>query len=406
MTHPDHTRASAPTARRGARLATAVAALSVLIAAALPGGTAQAADRKQPTPPASYTPVTSVMFNNPLGSVAEQRVLVNHIIATINSAPRNSLIRMAVFSFADPAVADALVKAYQRGVRVRLIFSDNRVYPPMKRLQQVMGANPNARSYAFWCDQSCRGSKGQMHAKYFSFNKAGTARYVTMVGSVNVTRYNAEKQWNDLYTVSDDKDYYKAYNRWFAQLKKDTPQAQPFSSRVAGLNQVEMTPLDLSTTPDPILDALSRVRCLVPQVEIDPTWTDPTTMVPTRILLSAHAWNGERGKAIAFKVGELARSGCQVKVLYGVGTGPAVTSILAGSGAEVSPGNHKGIRTHQKMMVIAGGYDGLASTYRAWTGSHNWSDRALARDDLIVQISNPQIAEQYAYQFDLMWSRA
>ena len=406
MTDPAQICPPTPSVRRR-RLATAVAGLAVLVAAALPGGTARAVEGKSaPTPPASYTPVTSVMFNNPLGTAAEQRVLVDHIIATIDSAPKNSLIRMAVFSFADPAVADALAAAYQRGVRVRLIFSDNVIFEPMKRLQRLMGSNPYARSYAFWCDQSCRGAKGQMHAKYFSFNRAGTARHVTMVGSVNVTRYNAEKQWNDLYTVSDDQDYYKAYNRWFAQLKKDTPQTQPFTSRIAGLNQVEMTPLDLSITPDPILDALSRVRCLVPQVEIDPTWTDPTTMVATRVLLSAHAWNGERGKSIAFKVAELARSGCQVKVLYGVGTGPAVTSILTTSGAEVSPGNHKGIRTHQKMMVIAGGYDGIASTYRAWTGSHNWSDRALARDDLIVQINNPQIAEQYAYQFDLMWSRA
>jgi phosphatidylserine/phosphatidylglycerophosphate/cardiolipin synthase-like enzyme len=396
--------------RRVASLLAATLALGSVATLATLTGPAQAAERGSQAGATharkAYSPTTGVMFNDPLGSTADKRRLVDHVINTINSTPPKSLIRMAVFSFADPAVANALINAYHRGVRVKLIFSDNTVYGPMRHLQQVLGGNRSAKSFAYWCTQSCRGPKGQMHAKYFAFRRAGSSEFVTMVGSVNLTRYNAEKQWNDLYTVSDDKSYYAAYNRWWKQLKVDQPIAQPFSSRVVGLNNVEMTPLDPTLTPDPVLDALSRVQCLVPKTSIDPTWPDPSTMVPTRILVSAHAWNGDRGRNVAFKIAELQRSGCQVQVLYGVGTGSAVTSILAAAGVALSGGTHKGIRTHQKVMVIAGGYDGIPSTYRAWTGSHNWSDRALQRDDLIVRIDNPQLAEQYVYLFDQMWALA
>ncbi len=354
-----------------------------------------------------FTPASGVMFNNPLGASTEQRTLVDFLIQNINASPKGSLIKMAVFSFADPSVSNALISAYQRGVRVKLVVSGDRNFPAVRRARRVLGTNPNAASFAIACVGSCRGPKGgQMHAKYFAFSDVGTAQFVTIAGSVNITQYNAQRQWNDLYTVANDKTYYKSYNRWFNQLKKDQEVIPSFRRRVAGLNQVEMTPINLAFTPDPVLDAMSRIRCLVPMVEIDPTYPDPTAVVQTRLLLSAHAWNGERGKAIAFRVAELARSGCAVQVLYGVGTGSAVTSILTGAGVAVNAGTHQGIRTHQKVMIVQGGFDGLPRTSRAWTGSHNWSDRALNRDDLIVQINDPAYADQYAYLFDQMWAQA
>lgn len=354
-----------------------------------------------------FTPTSGVMFNNPLGAGTDQRTLVDFLIANINASPKGSLIKMAVFSFADPSVADALVAAYQRGVRVKLVVSGDRNFPAVRRAQKVLGTDANKKSFAIACVGSCRGPKGgQMHAKYFSFSDVGTAQFVTVVGSVNITEYNAQRQWNDLYTVANDKTYYMAYNRWFNQLKKDLEVVPSFRRRVAGLNQIEMTPMNLAFTADPVLDAMSRIRCLVPMVEIDPTYPDPTAVVQTRVLLSAHAWNGERGKSIAFRVAELARSGCAVQVLYGVGTGSAVTSILAGGGVVLNAGTHQGIRTHQKVMIVQGGFDGLPRTSRAWTGSHNWSDRALNRDDLIVQIGDPAYADQYVYLFDQMWAQA
>jgi phosphatidylserine/phosphatidylglycerophosphate/cardiolipin synthase-like enzyme len=66
-------------------------------------------------------------------------------------------------------------------------------------------------------------------------------------------------------------------------------------------------------------------------------------------------------------------------------------------------GQHPGIRTHQKVMIVSGGYDGEPSTVRAWTGSQNWSTRATHRDDLIVRVDDQAEAAAYEKRFLWMW---
>jgi phosphatidylserine/phosphatidylglycerophosphate/cardiolipin synthase-like enzyme len=351
-----------------------------------------------------YTPVTGVMFNDPTGDDLAKNRLITHIIRTINSTPSGSSIKMAVYSFAHPAVADALMAAHARGVRLKLVFSGGRVFDAMRRLQRAVGSDASAKSFAIFCNRSCRGTSGEMHAKYFAFREAGQAQWVTMVGSVNLTRYNAERQWNDIYTVVNDAAYFRAYTRWFAQLKRDTPLTTTYVSRTLPLVDVSFTPMDPTLTPDPILGALNQIRCQVPMGEIDPASPTPDVLVATQLMIAAHAWNGPRGKLLAHKVAELSGVfGCQVRVIVGVGTGAAVRSILAGGGVSVTAGVHPGIRTHQKMMVVSGGFGTDPQMIRAWTGSSNWSSRALPRDDVIVQIKDEAVAADYVDNFEFMW---
>ena len=190
-----------------------------------PGATSASAKGRTPAARTlgNYSPQTGATFNDPTGGVWAKGRIINHIVKTINSTPPRSVIRMAVFSFAHPDVADALVAAYHRGVRIRLVFADENIYDPMRRLQRLLGSSPTGRSFAVICSDSCRGISGQMHAKYFSFRRAGTSEFITMVGSVNLTRYNAERQWNDIYTSVGDRAFYNAFGRWFGQLKNDSP---------------------------------------------------------------------------------------------------------------------------------------------------------------------------------------
>lgn len=364
------------------------------------GTTAAGADAT----PDAYAPQTGALFNDPTGGFKEQRRLFIHIRRSISSVPPGGAIRIAVMSFSDKRIADALVAAYQRGVRVKLIFAGADVYPPMARLRNVIGTDPSARSFVVICEHSCRGTTGEMHAKYFSFtHTTGGSRFVTMVGSNNLTEHNATEQWSDLYTVEGDKKYHRGYIRWFAELKHDRPVEQPYLRRSIGENHISITPVDLSAHEDPIRTAFSRVRCEVTRGELDPDAEDPDEIVPTRVWIGAHAWNEERGKAIARDVAALVHQGCIVKVFYGVGTGPAVRAILTQAGAELSNGTRKGIYTHQKMMVIKGAYRDQLDTVRVWTGSHNWSDRAPGRDDLIIHTKNQAVGEAYVRGFKYMW---
>lgn len=378
---------------------------AVLPAALLVTPASQAAAPAVPARVGHYVPPEGPGFNNPIGTPAQQRRLLERVIRTTQSAPAGSTIRMAVFSFGDGPTADALIAAYHRGVDVKLVFAGENVYPAMARLRDAIGTDVSRPSFVAICQDSCRGERGQMHAKYFSFTRAGSARWITMVGSVNLTEHNAQDQWNDLYTRVGDRAYFRAYGHWFGQLKRDEPVAHPYVHKQTEAVDVQMAPVDLAEEDDPILDALDRVRCRVPQSEVDPDGTDPDQQVRTGVYISTHAWNEERGKAVAWKVAALEGDGCDVRVFYGTGMGAAVRSILEHHGVAMRSGHHEGIRTHQKVMVVSGGYDGDPSTVRAWTGSQNWSSRALHRDDLIVRVDDRDEAHVYEKRFLWMWKR-
>jgi hypothetical protein len=380
----------------------ALLAVAPVATAPVAGGAGAAPSAVGDTPD-HYTPTTGALFNNPLGSEAQQRTLFTHIIRTINSVPSKGTIRIAVFSFADKRAADALLSAYARGVHVKLIFSGSNIYPPMTRLRNVIGADPTNDSFVVFCNKSCRGTEGQMHAKFFAFSSAGDARNITMVGSNNMTNHNAQDQWSDLYTVANGARYYWAFRPWFRQLKFDQPVEDPYITRDVGTNDVDITPIDLARESDPIMQALEKVTCETRSGDIDPASETPDTMVSTRILVAAHAWNGERGKTVAKEVAALSNAGCTVRVFYGIGVGPAVRNILTSAGAVMTNGTHRGVFTHEKMMIVNGNFDGDPSTVRVWTGSHNWSSRAVGRDDLIVQVNNEVVGQQYVLNFWKMW---
>ena len=354
----------------------------------------------------SYVPPAGPNFNNPLGTPAQQRKLLQQVIRTTNSAPAGSTIRMAVYSFGDGQVADALLAAHARGVAVKMVFAGENVYPAMKRLRAGLGTNTDASSFVMICENSCRGERGQMHAKYFSFSRAGAARWITMVGSVNLTEHNAQDQWNDLYTRVDDRPYFRAYGRWFGQLKRDEPVAKQYLHKATAANDIRITPVNLTTEGDPVLETFDRVRCQVTQGEIDPDSPNPDDIVTTNVYLNTHAWNEDRGTRIAWRVVALRSVGCAVQVFYGTGMGAAVKSILKNNGVPVRKGHNRGIRTHQKVMMVDGAFGDDLDTVRAWTGSQNWSDRAANRDDLIVQLNDESEAQAYVDRFLWMWDHA
>ena len=389
-----------------------VAILAALVAGLLTvgllagGPVAASAGRHHASPPPdAYAPAAGAIFNNPLGSPAAQRRLFTHITRTINSVPAGGTIRIAVFSFADKAMSQALIAAYQRGVKVKLAFAGNRIFPPMANLRRIMGADPTKDSFVVYCQGSCRGLKGQMHAKFFQFNKAGGVKKITMVGSNNITRFNAEDQWSDLYTVTEDKAYFNTFRSWFRSLKNDVPIEDAYLHTDLGTHIVDITPMRLKLHSDPILLALDKVVCQTRMGDIDPESPTPDEYVATQIMIASHAWNGERGKTLARKVAELQRGGCVVTFFYGEGLGGAVKAIVEGAGVALSRGTHKGILTHEKMMIIQGNFDNDLSTTRVWTGSQNWSDLALGRDDIIVQINDEVVGQQYVDQFWKMWAK-
>jgi len=357
----------------------------------------------------SWTPSTGAVFNRPVGTRAEQRAIFAHVNRAIDATPRGATIRFAVFSFADKPTASRLIDAHKRGVKVQLIFNGHKAYKQEKRLRKVLGTNRNKRSFAYFCDRSCRGGKGQMHQKTFLFSKVGSAEHVVMVGSNNMTRNNVINQWSDIYTVVDDPALYWTYDGMFEQLRADRPLARPFiNSSVNEYGPAFFPHPGSSQFDDPVHDALSSIECLG-AAEGFGTETgsdvdgDGTLDRVTKVRIAQHAWNGMRGRYLVHKVADLHRSGCDVKVMLGVGAGRVIKTVLSNQGVPTNFGSTNK-KTHQKLMFVSGAVGGDPASTRVWTGSHNWSDKALKRDDVLMRIDSAEAVAQYDANFEDMWT--
>jgi hypothetical protein len=350
--------------------------------------------------PGRYSPKPSVLHNNPAGTREQQYRLFRHINRSIRSAPRGSHIRFAVFSFADMRTADNLIAAHRRGVHVKLVFNGHAMYKAERKLRRVLGTNRKRRSYTVFCRGTCRAGPGEMHAKVFQFSRAGRSRYVTMVGSNNMTSHNAERQWSDLVTmVGWDHVYHQTW-RWFQQLTKDRARA----SRIVGhtrRNLLLLLPQKVVRHGDPVLRALAPVYCKVP----DPA-RGPGGWRPTKVRISMHAWYGPRGRRIANRVAQMRRSGCVVKVFHGEAFGTEIRRTLRQSRVRIATTRRPGTKTHQKLLVVQGRYGSNLSASFAWTGSHNWTRHALGIDDAILRVSKPAFVRRYANVFDWMFAHA
>jgi len=379
------------------RLGVLAAALAVTMAGLVSAVPAQAAPAPAPAAapaPDNYTPRPGALFNKPIGTRAEQYRLFTHINRAINSARAGSVIRIAVFSFSDGRTADNLIKAHRRGVHVKLVFDNHTIYDAERKLQRALGRNPSRGSFAVFCDKSCRSTSGEMHAKVYMFRRSGSAQWITMVGSNNMTSTNAEKQWSDLVTVRGNRDVYNTFRHWFAQLKWDKPVADPRMAVASGTSLALITPQDSKVYGDPAMKALAPVVC------------DPGTGKHTRILISAHAWYGPRGNNIANRIVTLAGQGCIVKVFYGEAFGSTIHQKLQDAGVALATSRHKGVKTHQKLLIVRGGYGGNDDAAFAWTGSHNWSPWAMKVDDVILRTANRDTVWKYTKHFSWMFRYA
>ena len=403
----DVPRTSHPSPLTSAALRSLVVALVAALLLALflvvsPGRHAPGHRADAPVPAAAtvsgYTPVTGAMFNRPIGSATDQRRIFTHVDKTISSAPAGSTIRIAVFSFADTPTANALLGAHARGVKVQLVFDDHTKYAQETRLQKVLGRNPNAGSFAVFCHLSCRGtSGGNMHDKIFLFSKAGAASNITMVGSNNMTTYNATRQWSDIYTIANDPATYYTYAGFFDQMKYDKPTGGFYRADINGYRTDFYPYPGTNQSTDPLTRALASISCTGAAAG---TGVNGNTLVR----ISQHAWNGSRGLYLADKVVALRKAGCVVQVIYGVGTGSAVKSVLTRGGVALSTIRHPKARTHQKTLLVSGVYDGDPAAQVVFTGSHNWSNGALKRDDVVLRVENAAAYAQYAANFADIWN--
>lgn len=340
-----------------------------------------------------------VHFNDPTGPPAQQFALVRRIDDAIGSARPGATVRLAAYSLAMPSTARALVEAHRAGADVQVVVDGHaRDWGAVRTLARELGTSTAQDSFVTACRRSCRGHRGVQHIKFVTVSDSTRGRGLVLVGSLNLTRYSSKRQWNDLYSVTDP-GVHDQLATVFGQLVDDRPRGGLSLPRTdAGFAT------DLSPDPraagrrDPLVQRLRAVRCRGAAVTAGRGGR-------TVVRIAMHAWNGDRGIDLARHVVRLGRQGCDVRVLYGKGTGRVVKRMLLESRhvRARDSGMRTGRRVHHKMMLVSGAHGRRTDANYVWTGSHNWSDASLRNDELMLRVGGRDLVDAYLANFRRIW---
>lgn len=389
-----------------------VALASVLLVTSL-GFTSSAANQSAKKP---WQPRPGVGFNEPTGAYAARSNLSQKVIDAIRHTRKGEKIRLAIYSFDLRPVADALIKARHRGVRVQIVLNDNWTSAQTARLRRVLGHNPNKKNFVAICHGSCRGGPGNLHMKVYAFTKTGSAENVIMTGSANLTERAQGLQWNDLFTINGNEGLFKTFVHVFNELKFDKPakprwvtyssnnyDAQFYRTHPGARQQPSNTTSSRLPTEDedPVMQRLRDIRCDA----VKGAGIKGHTVI--RIMM--YGWSGDRGKYLARRVAYMKRQGCDVKAILSV-AGGGVVKILHQSGVPMRSAdweyNDEGIvnwYSHLKTISVNGTYLGKP-VHAVWTGSENWSIMSFRNDELILQINKLGVYRSYRNKFNTMWN--
>lgn len=355
-----------------------------------------------------YSPGNGVVFNDPTGTKAEQQAIVRHIGRSIDATPAGATIQIAQYSFDIDSSADKLLKAHRRGVHVQMIVDQhqNVVTPETQRMIRALGENRRKKSFLVRCGASCMSNRtSAMHAKFFLFSAVGSSRYVSMVGSANLTSTNAKTSWNDTQTIVGDQVLFASLRRYFTDMAPDRTQLNYFRSTTSGDHTVYFYPQKPSKKPVVLLGVLKKVSCTgAPRGYGDAEGR-------TIVRLGMYSWTKDR-QDIARQLWRLHDSGCVVQVIYNSGRTSSYISYdllrhsrkhgqlrLHDAWVDRNVNNKPERYMHLKALMINGVVAGRP-TKVVYGGSQNLTPNATSdNNDLVIATADADVYAAYAKNF-------
>lgn len=388
---------------------------TALVAVSLSGVPASASGT-----PDHFVPREGPAFNNPYGSQDAVRRLISQVNRTIDSVPHGGRIRISAWNVRSAAITNSLIRAHRRNVSVQVVMDRANWNPnnPNVDAARLAGAlkqgnedRPRSKkSFLRRCVSSCRGTNGIPHSKFFLFNKVRvkkhreikTVRWVTMYGSYNATELGATIQWNDLYTLKGDEPRYRNFLGVFNEMVEDEPVKGAYTGYDDGAVGTSFYPYNgaQATTPDPIMDVLNTIAC---------TGAATKTGV-TRIRIAQTAMYGDRGLALARKLSQLRRQGCNIRLVYAM-FGGEVLRIMRHAKVPLThlayDADEDGLYdryVHMKSMAVSGNIAGNPAAKITWNGSANWTSVALASDEVVGVVRKKWVTNRYMQWIDYMFT--
>jgi hypothetical protein len=346
--------------------------------------------------------VTGAVFNNPKGTTAEQNAVKDHIIRAVDNTQSGRLIRASLYALKDQDYADALIRAHQRGVDVRVVLDQQYAdSAAVQSLKSELGTSMSASSWVHVCGAAgaCIATGGTNpinHNKFFTFSRigdAGVAEDVVIQTSANQTSLNVDKYWNNAYTVVGNTDLYTAYVNYFNDLAAEKRSSNYYTTAKVGTEKYYFFP---QSTGDVVVDVLDNVSCTG-------NTTVGTSTHKSIVRVAAFALHRD---AVARALASLADQGCSVQVVYADSNDEAILKGHANLSLK-QLNTADGYLVHSKYLTIEGNYAGHPDTKWTFTGSHNLDVSSLREnDEALLRLEGAAPHDAYAQNFTLLRSYA
>jgi hypothetical protein len=262
------------------------------------------------------------------------------------------------------------------------------------------------RSFAHRCTNGCLGTS-VLHSKIYLFSRAGSARDTVITGSSNMTKNAIGIQWNDLFTVNDNRKMYRQYRHVFRRMVPDHWAPGPFVYR-AGIYTSTFYPFRRSTRrTDSTLKALRSISCTGAR-------RGSGIKGHTVLYIAMHAWFSKRGRYLAHRVRRMYNHGCYVRILYSFMGHSVYHELRAGTGKRMvvrrvlfagPSGLQASKYSHMKMFAASGHVGRHRKAWVVWTGSNNWVSKSLHADEVTLEIPSRWVFRRYVRHWKFMRHR-
>ncbi|HZE40292.1 MAG TPA: phospholipase D-like domain-containing protein [Stackebrandtia sp.] len=379
------------------------------------------------------------VFNDPLGTAAEQNAIFIQFARLIDRVPAGERISLSFFGFDTTSGQDSpdapdltahLIAAHQRGVDVQAILDQGQAgNTQYARLSKELGADDAKPSFLVNCgdhdaDDDPRGcigtrvktySSGPLyaynHSKFATLsavklNDGSTAKNVVFTGSSNIGTWDADKAFNNMMTMSDA-DAYNAFGKYFTDLRDyrktagnnnyytDTGSASKYRLFFFPRHERSGQPWE-DPGSDTVYNTLLSVDPKCKYQETDGSWHQ------TDVRVAMLTFNRP---AIAQKLAQLSKDGCWVDIVYSSASDAVLNALNVSGGPQLTKcaydtnGGTGDGRVHSKYLLVDGAFDDDI-TPRVYTGSHNYAWSSLRQaDETLMRMMGRDIHTAYLNNF-------
>lgn len=376
---------------------------------------------------------SGVTFNNPYGSKSQRMAILNKVYSAIDAAKKGNVIRIVTYSIRDSSAVKKLIAAHKRKAIVQVIVSDqllkkadekddNDPAKPLLDLIDALKTNvvyDNSKSFVKVCKNSCASeySESSVHSKIYMFSTAGSAKWVSMISSSNLSIGHAYA-WNNLYTAVGNKTLYDNLLDNFYKMAKEPKDADLYRN-VAVSSSIRLYTFPRNTDgldDDMNYTMLEKVRCTGAA-------SGYGVKGKTALDFAMFKWTSNRS-AVAEKLRSLADSGCRVRVITDkANMDTQILRILTdkkngkNSTITVKDGYKKSGKTeyyiHHKYITINGYYvdpDFKDSDNRkskiVFTGSPNLTSTGLRHNnEALLRLRSSSVHKSFTANFETIYNK-